>query len=57
MGQGWRSEGMLLHPQCGPALDAYVDMQGHRLRVKTIDLMGSAAEFEAQLLGLAEGFA
>ena len=57
LGQGWLSEGMLLHPQCGPALDAYVDMQGHRLRVKTIDLMGSAKEFEAQLSGLAEGFA
>ena len=57
LGQGWRSEGMLLHPQCGPALDAYVDMQGHRLRVKTIDLMGSATEFEAQLSRLAESFA
>ena len=57
LGQGWRSEGMLLHPQCGPAIDAHVDMQGHRLRFKTIDLMGSAAAFEAQLLGLAESFA
>lgn len=54
LGQGWRSEGMLLHPQCGPAVDVYVDMQGHRLRFKTIDLMGSAVEFETQLLGLAE---
>jgi len=54
LGQGWRSEGMLLHPQCGPAIDAYVDVQGHRLRFKTIDLTGSAAEFEAQLLGVAE---
>jgi 5-methylcytosine-specific restriction enzyme subunit McrC len=50
--QGWRSEGMLLHPQYGPALDAYVDMQGHRLRFKTIDLMCTAAEFEDQLLRL-----
>lgn len=56
VGQGWRSEGMLLHPQCGPALDAYVDMQGCRLRFKTIDLLASAAEFEAQLSGLAESF-
>lgn len=53
--QGWRSEGMLLHPQCGPALDAYVDMQGYRLRFKTIDLLASGAEFEGQLSGLAEG--
>ncbi|MFZ7337332.1 5-methylcytosine restriction system specificity protein McrC [Comamonas jiangduensis] len=50
--QGWRSEGMLLHPQCGPAVDAYVDMQGHRLRLKTIDLMGTAQEFEGQLIAL-----
>lgn len=55
--KNWRSEGMLLHPQYGPALDAYVDLQGHRLRFKTIDLMGTAAEFEAQLLGLVEDFA
>lgn len=57
LGQGWRSEGMLLHPQYGPVLDAYMDMQGHRLRFKTIDLMGTAAEFEAQLLRLAESVA
>ena len=43
------SEGMLLHPQCGQAMDAYVDMQGHRMRFKTIDLMCSAGEFERQL--------
>lgn len=56
-GQGWHSEGMLLHPQCGPAVDAYVDVQGHRLRLKTIDLMGTAEEFEAQLLALGHGLA
>jgi 5-methylcytosine-specific restriction enzyme subunit McrC len=55
--QGWSSEGMLLHPQCGPALDAHVDMQGYRLRFKTIDLTASATEFEAQLSGLAGSFA
>lgn len=48
-----RSEGMLLHPQCGQALDAYVDMQGHRMRFKTIDLMSSPDEFEQQLLSIA----
>lgn len=47
-----RSEGMLLHPQCGPPLDAYIDMQGHRMRFKTIDLMSSAEEFERQLLNV-----
>lgn len=49
------SEGMLLHPQCGQALDAYVDMQGHRMRFKTIDLMSSAEEFERQLLSIGNG--
>ena len=53
LGQGWCSEGMLLHPQFGSAVDTFVDMQGHRLRFKTIDLMGAAADFEAHLLGLA----
>ena len=48
-----RSEGMLLHPQYGQALDAYVDMQGHRMRFKTINLMSSADEFERQLLSIA----
>lgn len=47
-----RSEGMLLHPQCGQALDAYVDIQGHRMRFKTINLMTSAEEFERQLLSI-----
>lgn len=47
-----RSEGMLLHPQCGQAVDAYVDMQGHRMRFKTIDLMSSPVEFEQQLLNI-----
>ncbi len=49
------SEGMLLHPQCGQALDAYVDMQGHRMRFKTINLMSSAEEFERQLLSIGSG--
>ena len=49
------SEGMLLHPQCGQALDAYVDLQGHRMRFKTIDLMSSAEEFERQLLSIGKG--
>lgn len=51
------SEGMLLHPQCGPALDAYVDLQGHRIRFKTIDLMSSPDDFEKQLLSIGGGIA
>lgn len=45
-----RSEGMLLHPQCGQAIDEYVDIQGHRMRFKTIDLKSIPEKFEWQLL-------
>ena len=31
--------------------------EGHRLRFKTIDLMGSAEDFERQLLALGHGWA
>ncbi len=54
LGQGWRSEGMFLHPLCGETLNAYVDIQGHRMKFMTIDLMSSAEEFEQQLLNLGE---
>ena len=50
-----RSEGMLLHPLYGQTLDAYVDMQGHRMWFKTINLMSSAEEFERQLLSIGSG--
>ena len=50
-----RSEGMLLHPLYGETLDAYVDLQGHRMRFKTINLMSSAEEFERQLLSIGSG--
>lgn len=49
---GIRSEGMLFHPQIGEALDEYIDIQGHRMRFKTIDLTSSAENFERQLLGI-----
>jgi 5-methylcytosine-specific restriction enzyme subunit McrC len=48
--QGWSSEGMLLHPQVDGVIDEYINIQGHRMRFKTIDLMSSANEFENQLL-------
>jgi 5-methylcytosine-specific restriction enzyme subunit McrC len=44
------SEGMLLHPQIGGAVDEWMTVQGHRMRFKTIDLTTSAAEFEAELI-------
>jgi len=43
---------MLLHPQMGEALDEYIDIQGHRMRFKTIDLTSSVDDFEKQLLGI-----
>ena len=46
---GWQSEGMLLHPQVGGCFDEHIDLQGHRLRFKTIDLTGEAQDFELQL--------
>lgn len=51
------SEGMLLHPQYGKALDAHVEIQGHRMRFRTINLMSSAEEFERQLLSIGSGLA
>ena len=43
------SEGILLHPQVGEAVDETMEVQGHKMRAKTIDLMASPAAFEAQL--------
>lgn len=47
--QHWKSEGMLLHPQVDGAIDEHFDLQGHRMRFKTIDLTCSAEELETQL--------
>jgi 5-methylcytosine-specific restriction enzyme subunit McrC len=47
--KGWKSEGMLLHPQVDGVVDEHIDLQGHRMRFKTIDLMSSAEDLEIQL--------
>lgn len=47
--KGWTSEGMLLHPQVNGFFDEHINLQGHRMRFKTIDLTCSAQEFERQL--------
>jgi 5-methylcytosine-specific restriction enzyme subunit McrC len=47
--KGWKSEGMLLHPQVDGVIDEHIDLQGHRMRFKTIDLMCSPEELEIQL--------
>ncbi len=43
------TEGLLLHPQTGGAVDEPMTVQGHRMRFKTIDLTAPATEFEAGL--------
>lgn len=47
--KGWTSEGMLLHPQVDGIVDEHIDLQGHRMRFKTIDLKCSAEDLEIQL--------
>ena len=47
--EGWTSEGMLLHPQVYGVIDEHIDLQGHRMRFKTIDLTCSAKDLEIQL--------
>ena len=49
LGKGWKSEGMLLHPQVDGAIDERIDLQGHRMRFKTIDLTCSAQDLEIQI--------
>jgi 5-methylcytosine-specific restriction enzyme subunit McrC len=46
------TEGMLLHPQIGSAVDESVRIQGHILRFKTLDLRAKPADFERSLIGL-----
>lgn len=50
--QGYQSEGMLLHPQFGGQVDAFADIQGHRMRFRTVDLTTTSADFERQLLSI-----
>lgn len=49
---GTLSEGMLLHPQVGGSVDEYMEIQGHRMRFRTIDLMAQPSEFERSLRSL-----
>jgi 5-methylcytosine-specific restriction enzyme subunit McrC len=46
------AEGLLLHPQIGGAVDEWMDLQGHRMRFRTIDLAASPGDFEARLRDL-----
>ena len=46
------TEGMLLHPQTGGSVDEDMMIQGHRMRFRTVDLIGDPGEFEISLKGL-----
>ena len=43
------AEGLLLHPQTGGTVDEFMELQGHVMRFKTIDLAAPPGEFEADL--------
>jgi len=43
------AEGMLLHPQTGGSVDEAMEVQGHRMRFKTIDLTAPPTAFERGL--------
>lgn len=46
------SEGMLLHPQIGGAVNEEMMIQGHRMRFRTVDLMADPGAFEISLQGV-----
>lgn len=43
------AEGLLLHPQMGGSVDEWMELQGHRMRFKTIDLDAGPGKFEVGL--------
>lgn len=47
-------EGLLLHPQTGGSIDEAMELQGHRMRFKTIDLTANSAAFETELRNIVE---
>jgi len=51
------AEGMLLHPQTGGFVDEAMEVQGHLMRFKTIDLSAPPGEFEKQLRSVLSAFA
>lgn len=50
-----RAEGVLIYPTVGPPIDEWAVIQGHRIRVATVDLTGTAASIRGRLLELALG--
>ncbi|WP_439544780.1 5-methylcytosine-specific restriction endonuclease system specificity protein McrC [Sandarakinorhabdus sp.] len=49
------ADGMLLHPQTGGAVDEAMEVQGHQMRFKTIDLTAPPAAFEHGLRDIIGG--
>ena len=50
------ADGLLLHPQIGGAVDEAMEVQGHRMRFKTIDLTAPLGEFEQDLRRILDGW-
>jgi 5-methylcytosine-specific restriction enzyme subunit McrC len=50
--EGTQLDGMLLYPQAGTAFDAIYDMQGHKVRVSTVDLSMPWKAIEQRLLAV-----
>ena len=48
------AEGWLLHPATGEAVDEWTRIQGHKMRLVTVDLTLSPREIRDQLLGLVD---
>lgn len=49
---GTQLDGMLLYPQVGKAFDATYDMQGHNVRIVTVDLSSPWPEIAERLISL-----
>lgn len=50
----WPTEGVLLHPTVGDSIDEAAMIQGHVVRLMTVDLHGTAAAFREQLVRIVE---
>lgn len=48
-----RAEGLLLHPSIGERVDETVVIQGHRIRIMTVDLTATASAIRKELLRVA----
>ena len=49
------AEGVLIYPTVGHEIDEWAVIQGHRIRVATVDLAGTSASIRERLLDLVQG--